>query len=262
MKVLAVDDDLLDLSRLIVILARLMPKCEILSVSGTDEALKLIKQQNVDALFLEAGHGINLARTIYQNFPRLPVVFVADDDRFLKEAFSVHAAGYLRKPVSPDDVENEINYLFTHQLKQKRLYIQTFGGFDVFFEGKLLTFRRSKAKELLAVLVDRRGGSITSREACALLFEEQPYSETQSSYFRVLVYDLSRTLKEAGIEYILLRKNNRLSLDISRFECDAYQFLEGEPEAVSRYNGDYMFCYSWAEYSSGLFEKKLLHGGV
>ena len=38
-----------------------------------------------------------------------------------------------------------------------RICIRTFGYFDVFVEGKPIAFRNKKSKELLALLVDRRG---------------------------------------------------------------------------------------------------------
>ena len=50
------------------------------------------------------------------------------------------------------------------------IYIRTFGYFDVFVNGTPIAFRHEKAKELLAVLVDRRGGYVTAREIIACLW--------------------------------------------------------------------------------------------
>ena len=38
-----------------------------------------------------------------------------------------------------------------------KVYVKTFGGFDLYYRGELIYFSSSKAKELLAVLVDWRG---------------------------------------------------------------------------------------------------------
>lgn len=254
-RLLAEDKDGSSLSRIKVLLTCLIPESEIMISSDTGEALKLTNEYKFDAVFLDTGDGMTLAKQIRSAFTQLPIVFTAKDDSFLREAFSVHAAGYLHKPVKREELGSVIEYLFNHQLSRKRLYIQTFGGFCVFLDGNPITFHRSKTKELLAVLVDKRGCSISAREACSILFEDKPYDDAQGSYSRVLVSDLSKTLRKAGAEYILRRSHNQISLDISSFECDAYQFLAGDPEIVNKYNGDYMFCYSWAEYSSGLFEK-------
>ena len=70
----------------------------------------------------------------------------------------------------------------------------------------------------------------------------------------MIVAELSRTLEAANARDILLRERNQLSIDPTQFDCDAYDFLAGDPVAINSYRGDYMSCYSWAEYSVGMFE--------
>ena len=43
------------------------------------------------------------------------------------------------------------------QREGQNIFIKTFGGFDVFVDGKQVHFSSEKAKEMLAVLVDKRG---------------------------------------------------------------------------------------------------------
>ncbi len=47
---------------------------------------------------------------------------------------------------------------------------------------------------------------------------------------------------------MLLRGFNSLAVVPEKLDCDYYRFLEGDPEAVNRYHGDYMPQYSWAEF--------------
>ena len=42
--------------------------------------------------------------------------------------------------------------------------IRTFGGFDVFADGRMVTFKQKKCKELLAVLVDKEGEGMSRAE--------------------------------------------------------------------------------------------------
>ena len=44
------------------------------------------------------------------------------------------------------------------EVRNVHIFIRTFGYFDVFVDGVPILFRSEKAKELLALLVDRRGG--------------------------------------------------------------------------------------------------------
>ena len=42
-----------------------------------------------------------------------------------------------------------------------KVYVKTFGGFDLYYQGELIYFSSSKAKELLAILVDWSGKEVT-----------------------------------------------------------------------------------------------------
>lgn len=42
--------------------------------------------------------------------------------------------------------------------------IRTFGGFDVFADGRMVTFKQKKCKELLAGLVDKEGEGMSRAE--------------------------------------------------------------------------------------------------
>ena len=48
------------------------------------------------------------------------------------------------------------------KMEGKRIVIRTFGYFDIFVDGETIPFSCKKAKELLALLVDRRGGFVTT----------------------------------------------------------------------------------------------------
>ena len=127
----------------------------------------------------------------------------------------------------------------------------------MFIDGKPVVFSRAKTKELFALLVDRRGYTVSVKEACAILFEDKSYGRTQGSYFRTLVSDLTRKLKKHGLEGIIRKSRNNISVNVNNFDCDAYNFIKGDPEALSEYKGDYMICYGWAKYSSGVFDRKI-----
>lgn len=121
-------------------------------------------------------------------------------------------------------------------------------------EGNTLAFKRAKSKELFALLVDRRGASVTTREACAVLWEDGWYDRERKNYFHTVLADLKASLKEAGIDHVLVKKHNSIAVDTSQLDCDSYKFLEGDPIAVNSYRRDYMPNYSWAEFSVSMFE--------
>ena len=45
--------------------------------------------------------------------------------------------------------------------ESNKVYIKTFDGFDLYYKGKAIYFSNSKAKELLAILVDHGGKEVS-----------------------------------------------------------------------------------------------------
>ena len=141
-----------------------------------------------------------------------------------------------------------------------KVFIQTFGCFAVFIDGRSIDFERKKAKELLTVLVHKRGADVTAREACSFLFGGKRYNENQNRYYHILVHSLIKTLEKFRIERILIRAKNHLVVEPRSFECDSYLYLMEDPTAIKQYNGDYMICYDWSDYYAFNANKKLEDG--
>ena len=126
--------------------------------------------------------------------------------------------------------------------------MRTFGSFEVFLDDKPVYIRVAKAKELLALMVDKMGAILTPQEALDRIWEGRSYDTNSASVYRVNMKKLRDTLKEAGIDEIMVDGNKRGKyLDISRFDCDLYDFLDGDRKAINSFNGEYMTDYSWAE---------------
>jgi len=261
---LVVDNKRLELDYLTAILRKIRPDVRIFSIPAAEEVLDL-PFSDFDAAFidfeLESGKmsGLELAVRLKSVHKDIHIIFVTRSRKYFREAFSVHADAYLLKKVSEDDIRRELDYLsiyYPAPLKfSGKIYVQTFGGFNVFLDGKLIDFERSRAKELLAVLVDHRGASVTAREACAYLFEDKPYNKSCNGYYHVIVTSLARTLEKAGIEKILVKSKTHIAIDPNAFECDAYRYLRGDPYAVKQYRGDYLNCYSWSEISAFSYKR-------
>lgn len=231
MKILVADSNFPDLCKQIIAVARLFPKDEVLCSIEPEAALEFSRSHELGLIVIAPDFPDDLEEKIRVISPGTKIVLTS-------------------KPFSSDELVSKVKALIP---PRKRLYIQTFGGFNIFCDGRPLTFKRTKAKELLATLVDRRGSPVYTEEGCALLFEGKPYNATQKSYYRILAAELLRVLQIEGIDDIIIKTHDCMSVDIKAFECDAYQYLRGDPEAMAKYNGDYMSCYKWAEYSSALF---------
>ncbi|MDO4273653.1 MAG: response regulator [Eubacteriales bacterium] len=261
MKILAVDDEALVLKDLEESLLEAQPDCELISFTLPGKALEYAGNNAVDVAFIDielgSMNGLILAKEIKDIQPKVHIILVTSYEHYALRAFQIHAAGYLLKPVTAEDIRRELEFIYgdISQSCKKKIRIQTFGGFAVFVDEKPLRFTRAKSKELLAYLVNKRGAAITTPQACAILWEEQPYDRKRKNYFQSIVLDLRRTLKAAGIEGLLVRSRNSLAVDTSQFECDSYLFIEGNTRAVNSYRHDYLSDYSWAEFMIGNLEE-------
>ncbi len=131
------------------------------------------------------------------------------------------------------------------------VFIRTFGYFDVFVGDKPIAFRSKKAKELLALLVDRRGGYVTSDEAIGFLWEDEPVNKVTLARYRKVALRLRNTLEEYGISDVIENVDGKRRIVMECVQCDLYRYLFGEKEYLNLFNGSYLNNYSWAETTLG-----------
>ena len=137
-----------------------------------------------------------------------------------------------------------------------RVVIRTFGYFDVFVDGKAIPFKHAKAKELLALLADRRGGTINSSEAITFLWENESANRVTQSRYRKTAMQLKETLEAFGIADIIENVKGVRRIVPENVECDLYQFLSGGEEAPL-FCGSYLLNYSWGETTLLTLQKML-----
>ena len=244
---LAVDDENLQLNKLVDALKSADPSAEIISFNNPLIALEAVKNAKIDVAFLdiEMGgiNGVELGKRLKALNPSINIIFVTGYDQYALDAYSMHASGYLTKPVSSERIKLELSnlrYPMPVRNDTNRLRAQCFGSFEVFYNNEPIKFSRSKTKEMLAFLIDRRGAMVSVKELSEALF-----GEDKSSYVRNLVADLSKVLKDINCESAFVKRFNSCGVNINAISCDYYDYLNGEPYAVKAYNGVYMQQYSW-----------------
>ena len=128
-----------------------------------------------------------------------------------------------------------------------KITIRTFGYFDVFVDGKPIAFRNEKSKELFALLVDRRGGYVSSEDAITFLWEDAPADTVTLARYRKVAMRLKNTLEEYGISDAVESVNGKRRIVPERVQCDLFQYLSGKEEYSQLFKGSYLTNYSWAE---------------
>ena len=252
----AVDDEPLMLSALTKAVQASADITAVADFTSCEDALDFIKSNRVDVAFLDINMrgmgGLSLAEKIIGIHPDCKIIFCTGYEEYAIAAFKLHASGYLLKPVSAEAVQAEIDHIIGVRQTEKQLVVKCFGNFEVYAQGKPMTFKRSKTKELFAFLVDRNGAGVTVAEIGVMLWENNEDQKNQN-YIHQLFRDLRQSLEAVGAGEIFERNRYFYSVNPLKIDCDYYTYLKtGRPEFL----GEYMSQYSWAEGTCGLLWKR------
>ena len=254
---IAVDDEELMLHALVRAISASPDIKEVVKFSNCEMALNYVKENLIDVAFLDINMrgmgGITLAEKIIALRPNSKIVFCTGYEEYAIPAFKLHASGYLMKPISAEDVQGEIDNIKGVRKKEKLLEVKCFGNFEVYVKGEIITFKRSKTKELFAYLIDRKGAGMTAKQICAVLFPDDTDDVKNSAYLRQLVMDLKNTLKTIGAESVFCHETPCYRVDTNLIKCDYISYMEnGKPE----FSGEYMSQFSWAEDTCAMLQLK------
>ena len=257
MKAIAVDDEVYMLETLQEAVCASPDIAQVNVFSSCTAALAYAAENPVDVAFLDINMrgigGFGLAEKLMLLQPNCKIIFCTGYEEYAVAAFQLHVSGYLMKPITAEAVQREINHIKGGKAAEKLLTIKCFGNFEVLHTGKSLPFKRKKAKELLAVLVDRTGAGMTAKQICAVLFPDDTDDGKNSAYFRQLTLDLKTTLKTVGAEDVLCHETPYYRINTDCVNCDYFSYLDtGKPN----FRGEYMTQYSWAESTCAMLQFK------
>lgn len=262
MKMILVDNDQIAVD----IFAYESKGIEDLEIVGTFEngvdAYTYVQEHPVDLAVLdiqmEGMDGLALGVLLKRESPELKIIYITSSNEYARDALRLQADGYLTKPYS----SGELTFCI-EAARQKmgrpvqRVFAKTFGHFDLYVNGQPIMFRSAKAKELLALLIDREGGTVNSDQIIGTLWEDRPNDENTQNLCSKIVRTLKKELSDYQIEDLLITNRGIRRIDKNKLECDLYQLLAGDEKAAGNYLGEYMVDYSWAESRMASLEKFL-----
>lgn len=265
MKIICVDDEPLLLNTVIELCSKLPQENEVIPFTKARKALEWFDDNKADIALLDIQmpdlDGITLAAGIKVKSPDTAVIFLTGYSQYAVDAFKVRASGYLLKPIKYESLAEEIEYALKnmpHIGMEKRVVIKTFCQFEVFIDGKIVTFGREKSKELLAYLVDRQGSRMRRQQLAGVLFEDDIYDRNIQKQLDVIIRSMRETLKTHDAFDIVEMNKGYIRIVPEKVDCDLYRFFDGDTNAVNSYRGEYMNEYSWASLTEAyLYRKKI-----
>lgn len=218
---------------------------------------KPVEMAFIDAEMSEMD-GITLAQRIMARYPLCNIVFLADGTEYMQAAFGIHASGYIMKPLTKAKIQDEILHrrYITPDYSDRPVKVQCFGSFKVFVGGKPVVFKRQKTIMTLAYLIDRRGALCDTDTLIGNIEPECVSDENTKSKIRVYIGDMVVSFARLRINDIILKSSGTYGVDTSLLDCDYYRYLESDPEAISKYSGEYMTGYDFADVTRDILRRK------
>lgn len=252
MRAIVTDDEPLMLKRFMRLCADIPDLHIVGQFESAQAALEYAGSHPVELAFLDVEmpvmNGVELAKRLRSLRPDILIVFVSAFDEYIWDSNQIGGDYYVVKPYNRETLEMVMERirLLSHR-QRKKLYIQTFGRFVVLRDGDVVPLT-GKAKEILALVVTRRGREISNQEIYSTIWEGRTYSNVSMGVFYNALTRLKRALKAASLEQLLISTRHGQMVDTSMFDCDYYAWQDGNMEQRDRFEREFLSEYSWGEY--------------
>lgn len=232
MKIAAIDDERHVLDRF----QRMIAEKTELELCGLFESgeqfLAYLRENPLDAVFLDIEmpgvDGLQMAEQIQSMNENIEIIFVTAFNQYAVDAFELQAVDYILKPLKEERLEKTIKRLLKIEksdINHGKPYFQCIGDFEVFVGGEAMTWKNSKAKEVLAFLVHKNGVPVNWEKIADAVWPDFNTEKAQTN-FHATTYLLRKRLAETGLTQILesVRGNYRIVTD--KVDCDIWQLEE------------------------------------
>lgn len=253
MNVLITDDERFMREDLQKAVERVRPGNTYYFAENFETAVEAVRGNEIDVAFLDihmpGKSGLELAKEIKDLRPTINIIIVTAHAEYALNALRLYVSGFILKPVMDSELSEALDHLRVPVRKNepdKKLTAKCFGHFDVYINGKTMSFSRQKGKELLAYLICLNGAAASRGEISANLFEG---SSEAKGYERLkkAVQSLKKDLDKHGLSDVLVHSRNAYAVNTALIDCDYYDYLDRKPASKASYPGQFMSQYSWAE---------------
>ena len=147
--------------------------------SEAEDTIEFAKNNKFDIAFLDielsSMNGIELAKNLRKINPNCGIVFCTGHANYAVDAIKdLIVNGYLLKPIIFSDVQSEIDkFKKYNEIARQIITVDFSHGIEVFdSNGKLIQFKRKLTLKLFYELVNAKGKSLSVRELCSKLWND------------------------------------------------------------------------------------------
>ena len=220
-----------------------------------EDTIEFVKNNDVEIVFLDIVMpditGIECAKRLKEIRPDIIIVFISAFDEYVRDSNAIGGDYYIVKPYKREVLEQTVSRMKLLQKRQRKsLVIQTFGRFSVTMDGKPVNLT-GKAKEILALVVTRRGKEISNEEIYSTIWEDRPYSNNDMKVYYNALRRLREALAENSLSELLVSSARGQRVNTEMFDCDYYDMLDSNMTDTGKFEGEFLTEYSWGEYILG-----------
>ncbi|BBH19047.1 hypothetical protein Back11_03920 [Paenibacillus baekrokdamisoli] len=280
MNVILLDDEPLALRSLEHQLKRFSGVNIIGTFSFPQDAIAAAEKLRPDVAFIDIDmpemNGIQVAEKLLIMDDSMSIVFVTAYEEYAVKAFELNALDYVLKPVQPSRLEQTVTRLLNevrisraqaHSIEEEEpeadVRVQCSGTMNVFgLDGKPLSWRTAKSRELFAYLVYKRGQPVRKETLLELLWpnfdEKKGFTQLYTT-----IYRLRKNFESAALNIKLLSsgdgywlRSEDLAIDmlvweeaINKLPPLGAESATAHQRLLDAYPGDYLdeHDYLWSE---------------
>lgn len=230
-----------------------------------------IKEKKPELLFLDIKigsiNGVELAASIQEEHPNLPIVFVTGYHEYAVQAFELNALDYIVKPIQKDRLRKTIHRLDTEVQKNAShapIRINCMPTLQFLQNGETLPvqWRTSKAKEVFCFLFHHAEKPVR-KDVLVEEFWKEKEPEKAFTQLYSTIYVIRKTLSASVPGLSLSSANQCYQLHLGDAEVDVMEWrnqltqlpaltehsLSSYQGLLRKYKGDYFSAeaYAWAE---------------
>ena len=254
MKVIICDNKMSELSVLISELEKDKEK-EVLRFDCADNCIDFLTHIKAELIFISVEFENNVHEKIidlvHANYPETVICLLGSIDEQCVNMRKYKCEYFLKRSSEKDEIIRVLDILELITARNSDLKIITFGQFSVIVKNIPVNFHNSKAKELLALCIDKRGSAVSCIEAIDNLWPGREYDEKSKKLYRKAVLSIIMTLNENGIKDFFFNSKEGCIVKTEGINCDYFLFSKNPERYISLFNGNYMSDYSWGEKTLG-----------
>ncbi|MFA5542421.1 MAG: response regulator [Bacilli bacterium] len=233
-KVAIIDDEQLAVDNLSYILSDFKDIEVVGRFTDSTHLMNFLKETQVHLIFMDIEmpevSGLELAEQVNSLYSEIEVVFATAYNQYAIKAFEVSAIDYILKPLSKARIEKTIENVrkrLTHKIDRSqeapKVFIKCLGGYEIYINGVVTPFKVSKAKEVLAYLINSMGKSLGWMTIADDIWPDSYDDKKLMNNFHVASHSLRTFLNDNGISDIYDYSRNLYRIDPDKFECDFLQ---------------------------------------